>query len=150
MPNNETGYYPPVGFYFKVNVIGIKGKHEGSFQEVSGLNAKLGVEEIKEGGENRFIHRLPTPPKYENLILKRGMLLGSPLVEWVRKGLEQFIFSPKTVLINLLDEKASPLASWKIINAYPAAMKISEFKAQESIIAFETFELSFDYFMKVN
>lgn len=150
MPNNETGYYPPVSFYFKVNVVGINGKNEGSFQEVSGLNAKVGVEEIKEGGENRFVHRLPTPPKYENLILKRGMLLGSSLVDWVRNGIEQFIFSPKTVIINLMDENASPIASWKVVKAYPAAIRISEFKAQENQIAVETFELCFDYFMKVN
>ncbi len=150
MASLESGYYPPVSFHFKVNVVGIQGKNEGSFQEVSGLNVKLGVEEIKEGGENRFIHRLPTPPKYENIILKRGILLGSPLVDWVQKAVEQFTFSPKIVMINLMDEKASPLASWKIVNAYPVAMKISEFKAQESAIAFETFELSFDYFMKVN
>lgn len=150
MPNDETGYYPPVGFYFKVNVIGISGKNEGSFQEVSGLNAKIGVEEVKEGGENRFVHRLPTYPKYDNLVLKRGMLLGSPLVKWVQGALEQFSFSPKTVVINLMDENASPLASWKVINAYPVAIKISDFKAQENAIVIETFELCFDYFTKVN
>ncbi|MGH2645195.1 MAG: phage tail protein, partial [Chitinophagaceae bacterium] len=143
-------WYPPVGFYFKVNVVGINGKQEGNFQEVSGLNVKITAEDVKEGGENRFIHRLPTRPRYDNLVLKRGMLLGSSLVAWVQKGIEQFTFLPKTVIINLMDENASPLASWKFINAYPVAMKISEFKAQESTIAFETFELCFDYFMKVN
>src|SRR5690348_5526049 len=148
--NQIAGYYPPVGFYFKVNVTGITGKNEGSFQEVSGLNVKIGVQEVKEGGENRFVHRLPTPPKYENLILKRGMLLGSPLIDWARSAVEQFSFTPKTVIINLMDENASPLASWKFINAYPVSLKVSDFKAQENAIGVETLELCFDYFTKVN
>jgi len=74
--------------------------NEGSFQEVSGLNVKLGTEEVPEGGENRYVHRLPTVPKYENLVLKRGLLKGSPLIDWVRKSVEQFKFEPKMVLVN--------------------------------------------------
>ena len=95
--------YPPVSFSFSVSIDGISGANEGNFQEVSGLQAKLGTEEVKEGGENRFVLRLPTPPKYENLVLKRGMLdISSPLIAWARQGVESFTFSPKTVLINLL------------------------------------------------
>lgn len=148
MDNDQSNYYPPVGFYFKVDVAGIDGKNEGSFQEVSGLNVKIGTEEVKEGGENRFVHRLPTPPKYENLVLKRGMLLGSGLIGWAQDSLEQFSFSPKTVNVNLMDENAGPIASWQFVNAYPVALRISDLKAQENAIVVETLELSFDYFQK--
>lgn len=145
-----SSYYPPVGFYFKVNVIGISGQNEGSFQEVTGLSVKIGTEEVKEGGENRFVHRLPTPPKYENLVLKRGMLLGSPLITWATTSIEQFTFTPKTIVINLMDEKSSPIASWKFINAYPVSIKVSDFKSQDNSIVVETLELCYDYFNKVN
>lgn len=145
-----SSYYPPVGFYFKVNVIGITGQNEGSFQEVSGISVKVGVDEVKEGGENRFVHRMPTPPKYENLVLKRGMLLGSPLITWAQTSIEQVTFSPKTIVVNLMDEKSSPIASWKFINAYPVAIKVSDLKAQENAIVVETLELCYDYFNKVN
>jgi phage tail-like protein len=147
MPANS--YYPPVGFYFKVNVIGITGANEGNFQEVSGLSFKLGVKEMVEGGENRFIHRFPVPAKYENLVLKRGVLIGSPLIIWAKTCLEQFSFRPSTVVLNLMDENSAPIAAWKFINAYPVGIKISDFKAQENGIAVETLELSFDYFNKV-
>ena len=139
-------YYPPVGFYFKVNVIGITGINEGNFQEVSGLNAKLGTEDLKEGGENRFVHRLPNPPKYENLVLKRGMVTGSSLIQWATYAVEQFTFAPKTVIINLMNEKSSPIAVWKLTNAYPVSVQISSFKAQESAAVIETLELAYDYF----
>ena len=143
-------YYPPVGFYFKVNVVGITGANEGSFQEVSGLNYKLNIKEVEEGGENRFVHRFPVPPKYENLVLKRGMLVGSPLINWAKNAIEQFTFKTATVVVNLMDETSAPIASWKFINAYPVALKISDFKAQENAIVVETLELCYDYFSKVN
>jgi len=149
MPDNQSGYYPPAGFYFDVSVQGITGMNEGSFQEVSGLNVKLGTEEVIEGGENRFVHRLPTTPKYENLVLKRGLLKGSPLIDWVRKSVEQFKFEPKMVLVKLLDETGNPLLSWSFANSYPVSLRISEFKAQENALVVETLELSFDYFTKV-
>jgi len=145
-----TLYYPPVGFYFRVNIGSITGGSEGNFQEVSGLNFKFGVKEMAEGGENRFIHKFPSPAKYENLVLKRGMLIGSPLITWAQTSIGQFTFKPVTVVINLMDEKSQPIASWKLFNAYPVGLKISEFKGQENAIVVESLELSFDYFDKVN
>ncbi|MBN9382177.1 MAG: phage tail protein [Chitinophagaceae bacterium] len=146
MPNTQSSYYPPVGFYFRVSVTGINGQNEGNFQEVTGLNVKLDVEEIKEGGENRFAHRLPARPKYENLVLKRGMVADSFLITWARRATEQFIFTTKTVVLSLLNDDGVPLAAWNFVNAYPVAIKMSEFKAQENSIAIETLELCFDYF----
>src|ERR1700749_1858669 len=140
-------FYPPVSFSFLIKIADLDGANEGNFQEVSGLNVKLGNEDVKEGGENSFVHRLPTPPKYENLVLKRGMFgISSPVIKWARKGVENFIFVPKTVVINLLDEKGDPLATWNVINAYPVSLLMSEFKAQENGIAIETLELAFDNF----
>lgn len=143
-------YYPPVGFSFKVNVEGITGVNEGSFQEVSGISAKIVPKDVEEGGENRFTHRFPTPPKYENLILKRGMLIGSPLISWARSSFELFTFSPKIVNLNLLDETGAPISTWRFINTYPVSLKVSDLKAQENAIVVETLELCFDYFTKVN
>ncbi|MHB8208145.1 phage tail protein [Mucilaginibacter sp.] len=141
--------YPPVGFYFKVNIGTLTGNGEGNFQEVSGLNFKFGVKEVPEGGENRFIHKFPVPAKYENLVLKRGMLIGSPLITWAQTSVGQFTFKPVTVVINLMDETSAPIATWKLINAIPVGLSVSAFKAQENAIAVETLELSFDYFDKV-
>lgn len=145
----DYNFYPPVAFNFSVEVPDIEGINEGNFQEVTGLTVKLGSEEVKEGGENRFVHRLPSPPKYENITLKRGMLLGSPLITWARNAVEQFTFAPKTVVIKLLDEKGNPLATWNVVNAYPVALKYSEFKAQDNTLVFESIELSYNYFQKI-
>ena len=144
-----TTYYPPAAFYFRVTVTSIDGANEGNFQEVSGLNVRLDVEEVKEGGENRFAHRLPARPKYENLVLKRGMVTSSKLITWARQATEQFTFTTQTVVVSLMDENGADLAVWNIVNAWPVGLKMSEFKAQDNAIAVETLELSFDYFERI-
>ena len=61
-------YYPPGAFYFSVQVLGsgtalsVLTGIDASFQEASGIQAEFGVEEVTEGGENRFVHRLPRAP----------------------------------------------------------------------------------------
>jgi phage tail-like protein len=149
MPADATVFYPPTGFYFQVNIPGIQGTNEGSFQEVSGLNIKLGKEDIKEGGENRFVHRLPSRPQFENLVLKRGMVTGSALLDWIEDATEQFTFSPKTVVVILMDENSSPLVSWQFNNAYPVSYQVSPFKSQEGALVVETVELCYDYFQRL-
>ena len=138
--------YYPVAFSFLVKVTGISGSYEGSFQEVTGINAKLETTPLKEGGENRFIRRLPNPPKYENLVLKRGMVLSSDLIDWARDAVEQFKFKPKIVTVSLLDEEGKPMATWSFAGAYPVALKVSEFKAQDNALVFESLELAYEYF----
>jgi phage tail-like protein len=151
---SDTLNYPLVGLYFQVQVLniqGIGGIGEGSFQEVTGLSFKLGTKDMEEGGENRFTHKFPTQPKYDNLILKRGMLIGSPLIQWATDSVSSFKFKPKTVLVKLLAEGSGPstlkvITTWNLVNAYPIALKVSDFKAQEGSIVLETLELCYDYF----
>jgi phage tail-like protein len=143
-------YYPPTGFYFKVAFIGIFGQQEGNFQEVSGITVSITPEEVKEGGENRFTRRLPSPPKYGNLVLKRGMLIGSPLIDWVLNSIATFSFTPKTIVVMLLDENATPIGKWQFYNAYPVKLDVSGLKAmKEGEIVIETMEMAYDFFEKV-
>jgi phage tail-like protein len=142
--------YPPVNFHFKVE-FKLDGAREpdARFQEVSGLSAELGTEEILEGGENRFAHRLPTRPKYTNLVLKRGLLRDSRLIDWFRDALEGFSFEPVEVLVKLLNEAGDPLVSWSVVNARPAKWSLSDFRAQDGAVLVETIELCYDYFRRV-
>lgn len=143
--------YPPVGFHFKVSVnlpdVANEAK-ESRFQEVSGLTKSIDVEELKEGGENRFAHRLPNPAKYGNIVLKRGLLVDSKLIDWCNDAIENFKFKLADVTIALLDEEHQTLTSWNVKNAYPVKWTITDFKAQENSIAIESLELVFQYFTK--
>ena len=144
------GWLPPVGFHFRVefNMPGLD-IMDARFQEVSGLTAEIGTEELVEGGENRFVHRLPTRPKFGNLILKRGLFTDSGLAAWLRDGIENFTFAPVDVLVTLLNEEHEPLQGWCFVGAWPVKWIVSDLKAQENAIVVETLELAYRYFRRV-
>ena len=126
-------------------------KNRGSLVHISAYclipnHYHLLLEEVKEGGENRFVHRLPAPGKFTNLVLKRGMLVDSGLITWFRDAAENFSFRPTTVLVSLLNEEHEPLESWNFVNAWPVKWSISNFKSTDNAVVIETVELVYDFF----
>jgi phage tail-like protein len=143
MPN----YYPPVGFHFKVEVLGLPpNDNDVRFTEVSGLSLEMGTEEIAEGGENRFIQKYPTRAKYPELVLKRGLLLSSELLSWIRQCIEDYRIEPKNVDIKLLNEEHQPLLTWHVVNAYPTKWAVSDLNAASNAVVIETLQLYYQYF----
>jgi len=142
-----TGY-PLPAFHFKVIVAGILGE-DTSFQEVRGIGSELDTEEVAEGGENRFVHRLPKIMKHPELELKRGNAkLNSPLVGWCRSVLESDFSSPlapKTISVYLLDQDGGPIRGWSFANAYPLKWEIDDFKSTKNEVVIETLVLSYTY-----
>lgn len=142
-----ANYYPPVGFHFLVEFEGLGSKEKDhQFQSVSGLSVDLETEEIAEGGENRFKHKLPVKTKYPNLTLKRGILIDSVVIKWCRDAFESFSFKPVNLTIKLLNDKHQPLVSWNVVHAYPVKWSVEDFNAEESKLVIESFELSYNYF----
>jgi phage tail-like protein len=140
------GYYPPVGFHFKVEFASIGNDNDCRFQSVSGLNVEYEVETVKEGGENRFEHKIPGRTKYPDLTLKRGLLKDSAVINWLRNGIQRRDISPATLTVSLLNESHEPLMSWKIYNAWPKKWTISDFNAGENSVVIETLEISYNFF----
>ncbi len=137
-------YYPPVAFHFAVTfMLPQADARDMRFQEVSGLGMDLGTEELAEGGENRFVHQLPTGAKHGNLVLKRGLLTASPLILWVRAALEAFEFLPVPVVVTLLNEQHLPLAAWTLSRCYPVKWTIGNFNATDNGVAVESLELAY-------
>lgn len=141
-------YHIPVGFYFKVEVSGVGSSDDVLFQEVAGLSAEINVEEVQEGGQNRYTHRLPNGVKYGNLVLKRGMFTDSELAQWCRDAIEDFTFETRDVTVTLLNEEGAPLASWQFVRAWPVKWSISDFKAQDNSLVIESLELAHGGFRK--
>ncbi len=148
--------YPPVGFHFRVEFGFLSPSgNDTRFQEVSGISQELAMEEVTEGGENRFVHRLPTRAKYGNLILKRGLLIDSQLIDWIVHAFEGIEsdpgrFEPTTVNVSLLNENHEPLGdTYRFAKAWPVKWAVSDFKAQESGLVVETLELTYNYFTRV-
>lgn len=140
------GYYPPVGFHFKVDFVGIGNDNDVRFQSVAGLNVEYDTEAYKEGGENRFEHKLPLRTKYPDLSLKRGMLTDSKVIKWVLDALQNRVFQPSQINVILLNEEHQPLKTWNIYNAWPKKWSVSDFNAQENSVVIETLDISYNYF----
>ena len=140
---------PPTAFYFSVNFTGMMGTIDSSFQEVSGLKATFGVEERKEDGENRFVHRFPTPPKFGDLVLKRCLMPNSKLDKWCSDAINNFKFSPRDIHISLLgagDQKI--LASWNVVQAFPISWELSALNSKTNELAIETLTLNYRHFKR--
>lgn len=140
-------YYPPLGFYYIVEFeLSQKNRNDVRFQTVSGLSVEYDMEEFKEGGENRFTHKLPVRTKYANMVLKRGMLAESEVINWCLKAFRDREFAPVDLNVILMNEKSESLRTWKITHAIPVKWSVSDFNASDNAIVIETLELSYRYF----
>ena len=147
MPGANETYYPPVGFHFSVvfDIPGI-GDIDFKFREVSGLSLELEEESVTEGGENRFIQKLPIRARYPDLVLKRGLLTNSTLFTWCKEAIYNLDIQPVTVWVNLLNEEHEALQQYIFTNAWPKKWNISDFNAESSDIVIETLELAYQFY----
>lgn len=140
---------PPPSFHFAVSFDG--SSVDSSFQEVSGLKAQWTTEDVAEGGQNRFVHRLPLRTSYTNAVLKRGVVVGgSPLAGWLAQSFRaDFAVQPvvtRSVVILLLDGGGKPLVKWWLAGAYPVSWDHSPLSSTENNLLIETIELSYAFF----
>jgi len=121
-------------------------KNDVRFQSVSGLSVEYDMEEYKEGGENRFTHKLPVRTKYADMVLKRGMLTDSEVIQWFFNAFRDREFVPTDVNVILMNEQSEPLRTWKVAHAIPKKWLMSDLNANDNAIVIETLELSYRYF----
>lgn len=142
-----SAYYPPVGFHFRVEVLGMPpSDSDMRFTEVGGLSVELSTEEVNEGGQNQFVQKFPVRAKYPELTLKRGLLVGSKLQDWIRDAVENFTFAPRSVDVTLLNDEHQPLMTWHLVNAYPTKWSASDLNSTSSAIVVESLQLFYQSF----
>jgi phage tail-like protein len=138
-----------VSFSYRVDIEGAES--DTSFQEVSGLKVELTVEPLPEGGQNRYVHQLPTGTKYSNLVLKRGVVTTkSPFGRWLQQAMSlgPVRQEAKTIVVHLLDEARNPLIVWKVFGAYPLSWDHSALNSTGNEVLSETIELSYRFFQR--
>ena len=121
------GYYPPVGFHFKVEFVNLGNDNDQRFQSVTGLN-------------------VPVRTKYPDLSLKRGMLTNSKVIDWCIDALQNRSFKPVQVNVTLLNEEHNPITTWQFFNVWPKKWSVTDFNAQENSVVIETLDLCYNYF----
>lgn len=139
-------YYPPLGYHFRVESLDSDAEIQAQFQSVSGLSVQRETEEVVEGGENRFKHKLPGRTSVSNLVLKRGILTDAGFVKWCRAAMEDFDISPINLTVSLLNDEHKPLITWNVFHAWPVKWGIGDFNAEASNIVIESIELTYQSF----
>lgn len=151
MSAREDGIYvPPPVFAFRVEIDGAES--ETSFQEASGLQVEFEFEDVAEGGQNAFVHKLPTRTKCANLTLKRGVVTtDSAFGTWVSGALSDGLVrraGAKTIVVKLLNDKRQPLIVWTVFGAYPLRWEHGGLNAMGNDVLTETVELSYQFFQR--
>jgi phage tail-like protein len=101
------------------------------------------VEEVREGGENDFVHRLPGRVEFSNLTLRRGYAQTHEFFEWFRAVFDEGRVQRRTVTVSLMNRDASgPIMQWAFRDAFPSKWSGPSFKAAENAIALESLEIA--------
>jgi phage tail-like protein len=134
---------PFVGrFVFTVDGITI-----GAFTEVSGLSVQLEVEELAEGGQNAYTHRLLGRMKWPNLVLKRGVTDTDALFRWLSEcsgeGLTRKLnkVEARNGTVSVLSSTGKPVRSWHFSGAKPVKWSGPRLAASSRELAVEELEV---------
>lgn len=130
--------------------LSIDSEDVGSFAEVSGLAVTIEVEELVEGGQNGFTHRLPRGMKWTNIVLKRGVTDSDVLLPWLASysgpELEKLAGSgyavpTRSATITVYDGRGNVVRSWALEGAYPVRWTGPHFAAATRDVAMEELEV---------
>src|SRR5215510_16024396 len=136
---------PLVAFRFQVEVDNLI---QAGFAECSGLQVETELQEVREGGENAFLYRLPKGSKHVNLTLKRGITDSELLWNW-HKDVVSGKVERKMVYVVLLDSGGQEKWRWSLRDAFPVKWMGPDLKADGSTVAIESLELAHHGFSDV-
>jgi phage tail-like protein len=113
------------------------------FQKVRGLSLSVKTTSVTEGGQNIYTQQLPVGIEHQNLVLERGMVIGSPLIIEFNVAMSLFKFAPSNVIVMLFNEEAIPVSAWLFMKAFPVKWSTSDLDATEKSVLIDTLELSY-------
>jgi phage tail-like protein len=130
--SNETplGGDLPVATRFLFELDGVE---IGVFREVRGLSVTVGVDEIREGGQNGFVHRVPSRMTWPNLVFRRGITQSDLLFDWLQRSSgegfagEGSKLTRSTGAVTAIDHVGGRLRSWEFIDVFPVRWQGPDF-----------------------
>lgn len=125
----------------------IDGTTIGAFTEVSGLTVQLDVEELAEGGQNGYTHKLLGRMKWPNLVFKRGLTDTNALFEWLMTVSGEGLtaagnkVTPRNGKISVLNAAGQAMRTWTILEAKPVKWTGPRLAASSRDLAIEELEV---------
>lgn len=144
--------YPLPAFYFTVSVGGeglqpsSAASPDASFSEISGLETTVSTEDVREGGQNQFVHRLPTGSTQKNIVMKRGVVSqSSRMADWAAATIGSTLATPirtQTLVVMLLGPDHAPKFAWNIRRAWPVRWDWGSLNSTRNEVLVETLEFA--------
>ncbi len=122
---------------------------DGSFQDCTGLEVEMDVQEYLEGGRNDGVIRRVGRAKYQNVVLKRGMFHASggevnrELWQWLQdvvSGVRPVVRFDGVIQVRSTGENV--VAVWRFDRGLPARVKGPELNAKTGEIAIEELHIA--------
>lgn len=122
---------------------------DGAFQECSGLEVEMDVQEYNEGGRNDGVIRRVGRARYPNIVLKRGMFhaenggLNRDLWQWIQGvvGGERPV-TRYDGIIQVMSVGDNVVATWVFERGLPARIRGPELNAKTGEIAIEELHIA--------
>ena len=139
--------------------IELSGLIVGLFTACEGLKVSREVKEVREGGVNNYVHKLPGPLSFDNITLKRGMSLSRSLWDWMMQGR----YNTKVRWINFSIIQGAPghniatalgadadmwgqgfgkIKHWDVVDAFPVKWRISDLGTSSTETVIESLEIA--------
>jgi len=125
-------------FRYRLEIDGIT---QAGFSEVSGFDASVDVVEYREGTDTITPRKLTGLAKYGNVTFKWGVTDSMEMYNWIA-GIINGQIVRKNITIVSVNEAGQDVATWQVINAWPAKYTAPDFSATASEVALESLEVA--------
>ena len=117
--------------------------NQAAFTECTLPSLQVETQDITEGGQNEYVHKLPVRVKAGTITLKHGITKDGALLSWYLQVLEGKISeATRNVEVVMYDSMLKPIATWTFRKAYPIKWSGPNLKAGEQALAIEELELA--------
>jgi phage tail-like protein len=122
-------------------VVHVDGMPAGAFTECTLPSIEWEMEEIKEGGFNTSVHRVPGRRKAATVTLKNGIGTVKELLEWCIDAMNES-YKRRNVTITMHNSELKTIVTWHLEGALPTRWSGPELKTDNSAVAMQTLELT--------
>jgi phage tail-like protein len=122
----------PIAHRFLFEVDGVE---IGVFSQVHGLTVSVSTHEIREGGQNSYVRKVPGRMTWPNLVFTRGITQSDNLFEWISRSSGEGFAANKNSLtrvtgaVTAVGSDGERLRAWEFLDVFPVRWKGPEFAA---------------------
>ncbi len=136
---------PPFVGKFRFTVGGLD---IGAFTEITGLSVQIDVEELAEGGQNAYTHKLLGRMKWPNIVFKRGLTDTDALFTWLLGHSGEGLTGRANKLgagddgsISVVHPNGRPYRTWNLMGVRPVKWSGPRLAASSRDLAIEELEV---------